>query len=45
MRVALITDQHFGARNDSPHFLDFYERFYTEVFFPKVKEAGVDAIS
>ena len=26
MRVAIITDQHFGARNDSLHFLDFYEK-------------------
>ena len=34
MKIAIITDQHFGARNDSVHFLDFYEKFYREVFFP-----------
>lgn len=34
MKVAIITDQHFGARNDSVAFLNFYESFYNDVFFP-----------
>jgi len=38
MKVALITDQHFGARNDSSIFLDFYEQFYKEHFFKKLEE-------
>jgi DNA repair exonuclease SbcCD nuclease subunit len=38
MKIAIITDQHFGARNDSVHFLDFYEKFYREVFFPTLNE-------
>ena len=44
MKVALITDQHFGARNDSSHFLDFYEKFYRESFFPKLAEEKVDSV-
>jgi DNA repair exonuclease SbcCD nuclease subunit len=43
-KVALITDTHFGARNDSVNFLDFYEKFYTETFFPKLKEEGIKVV-
>lgn len=41
MKVAIITDQHFGARNDSTHFLDYYEKFYRDTFFPKLVEEGI----
>jgi DNA repair exonuclease SbcCD nuclease subunit len=41
MKVAIITDQHFGARNDSIHFLDFYEKFYKETFFPELEKNGI----
>ena len=44
MKIAVITDQHFGARNDSVHFLDFYEKFYRETFFPKIKEEQIKFI-
>jgi DNA repair exonuclease SbcCD nuclease subunit len=44
MKVAIITDQHFGARNDSTHFLDYYEKFYSEVFFPTLKSAGINTV-
>lgn len=39
--VALITDQHFGVRNNSQIFLDYYFKFYDEIFFPTLKEYGV----
>ena len=44
MKVAIITDQHFGARGDSTQCLDYYERFYSNVFFPKLKEQGITTI-
>lgn len=40
MNVALITDQHFGARNDSLHFLDFYEKFYN-MFFMELDDKNI----
>ena len=43
-KIALITDQHFGARNDSQLFLDYYEQFYSEVFFPKLLEENVKCL-
>jgi len=44
MNVAIITDQHFGARNDSVTFLDFYQQFYDGTFFPKLKENGIHTL-
>jgi DNA repair exonuclease SbcCD nuclease subunit len=41
MRVALLGDTHFGARNDSPHFHTFFEKFYRDTFFPYLKEHGI----
>ena len=44
MKVAIITDQHFGARNDSIAFLDFYEKFYENTFFPTIDSAGITTV-
>lgn len=41
MKVALITDQHFGARNDSIHFMDFFQKFYSGTFFPTLEKEGI----
>jgi DNA repair exonuclease SbcCD nuclease subunit len=41
LKIALITDQHFGARNDSIAFLDFYEKFYDTTFFPVLDDNGI----
>lgn len=44
MKVAIITDQHFGARNDSIHFLDFYQKFYDGTFFPTIDALGITTV-
>jgi len=44
LRAAIITDQHFGARNDSIAFLDFFEKFYENVFFPTLIENNITTV-
>ena len=44
MKIAIITDQHFGARNDSIAFLDFFEKFYDNVFFPRLVDSGISHV-
>ena len=41
MKIALLTDTHFGARNDSLLFLDFFRKFYENIFFPTLKERDI----
>ena len=45
MKVALVTDQHFGARNDSMRVHDYFEKFYTDVFFPYIDANGIVNVS
>ena len=44
MKVAIITDQHFGARKNSKHFHDYFLRFYNDIFFPTLEETGITTI-
>ena len=44
MRIAIITDTHWGARSDSREFLDYFIRFYNEIFFPEIENRGVTKI-
>jgi DNA repair exonuclease SbcCD nuclease subunit len=44
MKVAIITDTHYGARKGSKYLHDHFELFYKNVFFPAIKEHGVEAV-
>ena len=44
MRIALITDTHWGARGDSAIFAEFFNTFYYEKFFPYLKENNITQI-
>jgi DNA repair exonuclease SbcCD nuclease subunit len=44
LKVAIITDQHFGARSDSIAFLDFFQKFYDDTFFPSLDAAGINTV-
>ena len=44
MKVAILTDTHYGARKGSKYLHDHFELFYKNVFFPALKEHGVEAV-
>ena len=41
MKIALITDTHYGARKGSKVFHDYFKKFYDDVFFPTLEERGI----
>ena len=44
MKVALVTDTHFGARSDSLAFDGYFAKFYDETFFPYLVEHDIKTI-
>ncbi len=44
MKIALITDQHFGGKQDSQNFSNYIETFYREQFFPYLSENKIDTV-
>ena len=44
MKVAIITDQHFGARKNSKLFHDYFLNFYENVFFPSLEKEGISVV-
>ena len=44
MKVALVTDTHFGARSDSLAFDAYFAKFYDECFFPYLEKEGIKTI-
>ena len=44
MKILLITDQHFGVRNDNQNFIDHYKKFYEESVIPFIDAHKIDTI-
>ena len=44
MRIAILNDTHCGLRNSSDIFMEYQERFYTDVFFPYLIENKITQI-
>lgn len=44
MKVAIITDQHFGARKGSKLFHDYFAKFYDGTFFPTLNREGITTV-
>ena len=44
MKVAIITDQHFGARKSSKFLHDHFKKFYDTVFFPYLEEHNIKVV-
>ena len=40
--VLIITDQHFGVRNDNQHYVERYRKFYTEKVLPTNDKEGIN---
>ena len=41
MKIAIITDTHFGGRRGNKVFHDFFQKFYDNIFFPELEKRGI----
>ena len=44
MKIAIITDQHFGARKGADYIHSYFQKFYDDVFFPYLEENNIDTV-
>tara|TARA_R110001606_G_scaffold242960_2_gene390817 strand:- start:7298 stop:8344 length:1047 start_codon:yes stop_codon:yes gene_type:complete len=44
MKIAIITDTHYGARKGSKLFHDYFEQFYNDIFFPSIDKEGITTV-
>ena len=42
MKILLITDQHFGVRNDNQVFIEKYHEFYSETVLPFIDKNKIE---
>ena len=41
MKIAIIGDLHWGARNDNQEFLNYFQRFFDNIFFPELEKRNI----
>lgn len=44
MKILLITDQHFGVRNDNQVFIEKYQEFYSETVLPFIDKNKIEHV-
>lgn len=44
MKIALLTDTHYGCKKGDKNIHAYFEKFYTNVFFPTLKERNIDSV-
>ena len=44
MKVAIITDQHFGMRKGNRLFHNYFQKFYEDIFFPTLEREGITTL-
>jgi len=44
MKIAIITDQHFGARKSSKFLHDHFKKFYDDIFFPYLEKHNITTV-
>ena len=44
MKLAIITDQHFGARKGADYIHKYFKKFYDNIFFPYLEKNKIDTI-
>ena len=44
MKIAIITDTHYGARKGSTHLHNYFQLFYDNIFFPTLEREKIDTV-
>ena len=44
MKIAIITDTHYGARKGADYIHSYFKKFYDNIFFPYLEKNNIDTI-